>query len=53
MSYAPGVKYDPSVKYNISNIRDILGKLDSIDALTDNDYIHATTDNIRKILNKQ
>lgn len=41
------------IYFELQDIKNILGKLDSIDALTDNDYIHATTDNIRKILNKQ
>lgn len=40
--------------YNITfSDRDIiLIKLDSIDALTSNDYIHSYTDNIRQILNQ-
>ena len=53
MSYAPGVNYDPFVKYNISDIRDILIKLDKIDALTDNPHVKDKTEYIRNIINKQ
>lgn len=41
-----------NIQLTLYELNQILSKLKSIKALTDNDYIHATVDNILKILNK-
>ncbi len=50
MSYIP-IPNPNNITLTKEEVDQIFKKLNSIDALTNNDYIHAATDNIRKILN--